>query len=96
VATGDLIEKVSLPASLHQLSIRHMAESADGTIWFGGQYEGAATDTVDLVGTHRPGGIAPDGTDFFISDGHGRLWQGRNPISEDPDIAWDNHVRRIG
>ena len=157
-ATGDLIEKVTLPRRLHQLSIRHMAESADGTIWFGGQYEGAETDTVDLVGTHLPGGearligapavayagmhqyvgavatnhagsrvaatspvgghvlvfdaktrnlidnraigdvcgIAPDGADFFISDGHGRLWQGRHLISQDPDIAWDNHVRLIG
>ena len=157
-ATGDLIEKVTLPHTLHQLSIRHMAESADGTIWFGGQYEGAETDTIDLVGTHRPGGdarligapgdayagmhqyvgavatnrdgsvvaatspvgghvllfdaktrnlvddraigdvcgIAPDGPDFFISDGHGRLWQGRNLISEDPGVAWDNHVRLVG
>ena len=157
-ATGDLIEKVMLPASLHQLSIRHMAEAADRTIWFGGQYEGGETDTVNLVGTHRLGGdasllsapadayagmrqyvgavtvndagtrvaatspvgghvvifdaatrgfvesrtiadvcgIAPDGRDFFISDGTGRLWQGRNLISETPDVAWDNHVRKIG
>jgi uncharacterized protein len=157
-ATGDLIEKVTLPASLHQLSLRHMAETADGTIWFGGQYEGAETDAIDLVGTHRRGqdaclvsapaaayagmrqyvgavganstgtrvaatspvgghvlvfdaktrnlidnraiadvcGIAPDGGDFFASDGQGRLWQGRNLISELPDVAWDNHVRRIG
>ena len=28
-------------------------------------------------------GIAPDGRDFFISDGRGRLWQGPNLISED-------------
>jgi len=41
-------------------------------------------------------GIALDGPDFFISDGQGRLWQGRNLVSEDPDIAWDNHVRLIG
>jgi len=54
-ATGDLIEKVVLPSSLHQLSIRHMAETAGRTIWFGCQYEGAETDAVDLVGTHRPG-----------------------------------------
>ncbi len=54
-ATGDLIESVALPATLHQLSLRHMAEAADGSIWFGGQYEGAATDRVDLVGRHRRG-----------------------------------------
>ncbi len=157
-ATGDLVAKVMLPATLHQLSIRHMAEAADGTIWFGGQYEGSETDAVDLVGTHRLGGdprlvsappsayagmrqyvgavavndagtrvaatspvgghvvifdaktgafvesrgiadvcgIAPDGRDFFISDGRGRLWQGPNLISEDPGVTWDNHVRKIG
>jgi uncharacterized protein len=157
-ATGDLIDKVRLPAELHQLSIRHMAEAGDGTIWFGGQYEGAETDRVDLVGTHKPGGearlvsapatayagmhqyvgavavnrdgtrvaatspvggrvlifdastrsllgkrdiadvcgITGDGSDFFASDGRGRLWRGPNLISEEPEIAWDNHVRRIG
>mgnify|MGYP005854124733 CR=1 FL=1 len=65
-ATGDLIDKASLSPSLRQLSIRHIAEAADGSIWFGGQYEGPATDPVDVVGRHRPGdaiGIvaAPDG-----------------------------------
>lgn len=57
-ATGDLIEKAELPAELHQLSIRHMAEAADGTLWFGSQYEGAETDRVPLVGTHRRGSDA--------------------------------------
>ena len=157
-ASGGLIEKVTLPASLHQLSIRHMAETAGGTIWFGGQYEGAETDAVDLVGTHRLGGdarlvgaareayagmrqyvgavaasgdgrrgaatspvgghvlvfdaatrnvvgnrpieevcgIAPDGADFFVSDARGRLWQGERLVSQTPDVAWDNHVRRVG
>ncbi len=55
-ATGELIDKVKLPRDLHQLSIRHMAESSDGTIWFGGQYEGPETDRIDLVGTHKSGG----------------------------------------
>lgn len=156
--TGDLLERVVLPPSLHQLSIRHMAEAGDGSIWFGGQYEGAATDAVDLVGRHRRGeaaslvaapraayggmrqyvgamavsgdgariaatspvggqvmvfdatsrnlletrdvadvcGIAGDGRDFLSSDGRGRLWRGETMLSEDPAIAWDNHVRRIG
>jgi hypothetical protein len=156
--TGRLIEKVVLPSSLHQLSIRHMAETAGRTIWFGCQYEGAETDKVALVGTHRPGedarlvgaapeayagmrqyvgavaasgdgrlvaatspvgghvlvfdaasrnlvasraieevcGIAPDGRDFFASDARGRLWAGERLISQTPDVAWDNHVRRVG
>ncbi|MEO1198488.1 MAG: DUF1513 domain-containing protein [Pseudomonadota bacterium] len=53
--TGDLIDRATLPAHLHRLSIRHMAEAGDGAIWFGGQYEGAETDFVALVGSHRPG-----------------------------------------
>lgn len=156
-ATGQILERAELPASLHQLSIRHMAEAADGSIWFGGQYEGAETDVVDLVGSHRRGGMpaliaAPpsayagmkqyvgavvanrdgtriaatspvggrmlvfdaatgnvvssrdvvdvcgvtgDGRDFFYSDGRGRLWRGETLLSEDPGVAWDNHIRRI-
>lgn len=54
-ATGDLLEQVSLPASMHQLSIRHMTQTGDGSIWFGGQYEGAPTDAVALVGRHQRG-----------------------------------------
>ncbi|HET7714893.1 MAG TPA: DUF1513 domain-containing protein [Bauldia sp.] len=156
--TGDLLERVALPVTLHQLSLRHMAEAADRSIWFGGQYEGAATDSVDLVGRHRRGGmlelipappsayggmrqyvgsvaasrdgmriaatspvggrmlifetarrsliatrdiadvcgVAGEGRDFFTSDGRGRLWRGETLLSEDPAVAWDNHLRRIG
>lgn len=54
-STGDLLEQVTLPAGLHQLSIRHMAEAADGSIWFGGQYEGARSDQVSLIGRHLRG-----------------------------------------
>lgn len=155
--TGDLLDRVVLPSSLHQLSIRHMAEAGDGTIWFGGQYEGSETDQVSLVGTHRQGsdanlvaaseaayrdmrqyvgavavngdgglvaatspvgghvlifdaetrslvdkraisdvcGVAPRDNDFLVSDGRGRLWQGANVLSEQPDVAWDNHIRRL-
>lgn len=156
--TGDLVDRQTLPQSLHQLSIRHMAESGDGLVWFGGQYEGAVTDAVDLVGCHRLGrdielvpappsvyagmrqyigsmavsrdgariaatspvggrmlifdaktreviafrdvadicGVAGDRGDFFASDGRGRLWRGAALLSEDPGVAWDNHLRRIG
>jgi hypothetical protein len=41
-------------------------------------------------------GVAGDGRDFFSSDGRGRLWRGDQMLSDDPAIAWDNHVRRIG
>lgn len=53
LASGALLEQVRLPPSLHQLSIRHMAEAGDGSIWLGGQYEGAVTDEVDLIGRHQ-------------------------------------------
>lgn len=156
--TGRLLDRHTLPQSLHQLSIRHMAEAAGGDIWFGGQYEGPATDAVDLVGRQRAGaepelialppsaysgmrqyvgsmavsrdgariaatspvggrmlvfdartrnliatrdvadvcGVAGDGGDFFASDGKGRLWRGDTLLSQDPGVAWDNHLRSIG
>jgi len=53
--TGALLEQVGLPQELHQISIRHLTVDGTGTVWFGGQYEGAPTDEVPLVGTHRPG-----------------------------------------
>jgi hypothetical protein len=48
--TGDLIEKHELPPALHQLSIRHMDCDPSGTVWFGCQYRGPATDRPALVG----------------------------------------------
>jgi len=53
--TGDLVDQVALPPTLNQLSIRHITEAADGSIWFGGQYEGFAGDEVPLVGRHKRG-----------------------------------------
>jgi len=157
VVSGRLLERRTLSPALSRLSIRHMAE-ANGDIWFGGQYEGSATDAVDLVGRQRPDaepelialppsgyagmrqyvgsmavsrdgariaatspvggrmlvfdartrdlvatrdvadvcGIAGDGGDFFASDGRGRLWRGETLLSQDPGVAWDNHLRSIG
>jgi hypothetical protein len=154
---GRLLDRRTLSPALSQLSIRHMAE-ANGDLWFGGQYEGAATDAIDLVGRHRMGGeielvaappsaysgmrqyvgsmavsrdgariaatspvggrmlvfdavtrtliatrdiadvcgVAGDGGDFFASDGQGRLWRGDALLSQDPGVAWDNHLRFIG
>lgn len=155
--SGRLLERRTLSRALSQLSIRHMAE-ANGDIWFGGQYEGAATDAIDLVGVQRAGegmelvpappstysgmrqyvgsmaisrdgariaatspvggrmlvfdaatrnliatrdvadicGVVGDGGDFFASDGRGRLWRGDTLLTQDPGVAWDNHLRRIG
>src|SRR5690606_35170305 len=55
-ATGDIMETVSLPPELHQLSIRHMAVDAGGRVWFGCQYMGAPDDMPPLVGFHERGG----------------------------------------
>lgn len=71
--TGDLIDRVTLPRSHHQLSIRHMAEADSGTIWFGGQYEGPETDAVDLVGTHQRGkdiGLIPAPPPLYATMNH--------------------------
>jgi hypothetical protein len=48
--SGDLIEKHELPEKLHQLSIRHMDIDAHGTVWFGCQHEGPATEKPLLIG----------------------------------------------
>ncbi|MEM6761622.1 MAG: DUF1513 domain-containing protein [Pseudomonadota bacterium] len=48
---GALLAQTRLPAHMHQLSIRHMAEVRPGVLWFGAQYEGPAEDLAPLVGT---------------------------------------------
>lgn len=52
---GRVVESVSLDATLHQLSIRHLALDATGAVWFGCQYMGPAIDRPPLVGRHRRG-----------------------------------------
>ncbi|MDX2288859.1 MAG: DUF1513 domain-containing protein [Hyphomicrobiaceae bacterium] len=49
--TGDLLARHALPASLHQLSIRHLAADATGTVWMGGQWEGGMDAAPALVGS---------------------------------------------
>lgn len=49
-ASGELKAQHRLPASLNQLSIRHIAADAHGQVWFGGQWEGTLTDAPELVG----------------------------------------------
>ncbi len=50
-----VVEKHSLPANLHQCSIRHLDVSKDGLIAMGLQYQGEPFDEVPLVATHRQG-----------------------------------------
>lgn len=53
---GQLLQKVQLPPSLHQLSIRHLAAGRGDVVAIAMQYEGAAGDPVPLVAMHRRGG----------------------------------------
>lgn len=50
IESGHLVAQYRLPAGYHQLSIRHMAVGADGSIWFGTQWEGDPLATPSLVG----------------------------------------------
>lgn len=50
VTTGRLISQHKQNAGLHKLSIRHLAQAANGSIWFGCQWEGADADTPELIG----------------------------------------------
>ena len=52
VVSGEVTDQALMPKSLQQLSIRHISEANDGSIWFGGQYEGYLKDKVPLVGRH--------------------------------------------
>jgi len=54
-ATGDLIEKHSLPSQWVQLSTRHVDVDARGRIWFACQYEGHRNDLPPLVGSFAKG-----------------------------------------
>ncbi|WP_417534726.1 DUF1513 domain-containing protein [Marinobacterium stanieri] len=53
--SGDLLEQVGMSADNHQLSIRHMDQSAAGTVAIALQYQGAISDNKPLVAVHRRG-----------------------------------------
>jgi hypothetical protein len=55
LATGDVVDRVSLAADLHQVSLRHMGIDGEGEVWIGGQYQGPPTDKVPLVVRHKRG-----------------------------------------
>ncbi len=48
--SGALIGQLRLASDLHQLSIRHLALDAQGRVWFGCQFRGAAETLPQLVG----------------------------------------------
>lgn len=48
---GRIVARHRLPDELHQVSIRHLACSDDGVIWFAGQYEGSDLEISGLAGS---------------------------------------------
>lgn len=65
--TGEQLRRLVLPSELHQLSIRHLAVAADGTVGFGMQYEGPADHVVPLAGSWTPDGTV----DLLIQEAAG-------------------------
>lgn len=55
IETGDVLETHALPASLHKLSIRHLAVARDDLVCFGCQYQGQINEHPALVGIHKRG-----------------------------------------
>jgi uncharacterized protein len=48
--SGKLLAQHNQSADLHKLSIRHVAADAQGSIWFGCQWEGEMAESPELVG----------------------------------------------
>ncbi len=55
--SGIVLERIGLPARLHQVSIRHMDIAPDGRIALGMQYQGGKRDAVPLIGDWHGGDI---------------------------------------
>jgi len=51
IETGDLKVRHRLARDLHRLSVRHLAASDDGSVWFGGQWQGDRGSTPELIGS---------------------------------------------
>ncbi|MEM9532801.1 MAG: DUF1513 domain-containing protein [Pseudomonadota bacterium] len=67
---GQLLEQCSAPTRWHQLSLRHLTQTADGEVWIGGQFEGSGSSPALL--RHRRG-EALDIVDDLDSELAGRL-----------------------
>ncbi len=50
LATGALKARQGLSGDLNQLSLRHLAETPTGDVWFGGQWQGALEEAPPLIG----------------------------------------------
>lgn len=94
VTTGALKASHGLPAAINLLSVRHLAETPSGDIWFGSQWLGGLEDTPALLGrvgldkpiaileTADPLGIALKGYIGAVAvSGDGRLLAASAPLA---------------
>lgn len=93
-ATGMLKARHGLPAAINLLSLRHLAETPGGDIWFGAQWQGGLEDTPALIGrvgmdkpiamlqTADPLGVALKGYIGAVAvSGDGRLLAASAPLA---------------
>ncbi|MBL4786306.1 MAG: DUF1513 domain-containing protein [Cohaesibacteraceae bacterium] len=55
VENGNQVDLAILHDNLHKLSIRHLTVIANGTVWFGCQFQGSKLESPALIGHHRMG-----------------------------------------
>ncbi|MEO1191504.1 MAG: DUF1513 domain-containing protein [Pseudomonadota bacterium] len=55
LASGNLVERAALPNVYHQLSLRHLVEAGDASLWIGGQYEGPLAGSPPTVARFQLG-----------------------------------------
>ncbi|MCB1832917.1 MAG: DUF1513 domain-containing protein [Geminicoccaceae bacterium] len=87
LASGRLVARFELPATLHQLSIRHLDVAADGRIAIAMQYEGGKGDAVPLIALCDGNGLRC----FDESAGLARAWRHYTG-----SIAFDTTGRVLG
>ena len=51
--SGHLVGQIVLPSHLHQLSLRHLAITNSGKVWFAGQYEGEDESVESIAGSFK-------------------------------------------
>lgn len=94
VRTGKLKASQGTPKAINLLSVRHLAEAANGDVWFGCQWQGGLEDTPQLLGRvgldrpltlldrEKPHGIALRGyIGAVATSGDGRLIAASAPLA---------------
>lgn len=66
---GQIVETVEPAKEMLRNSIRHLAVNADGTVFFGMQWQGDKQDIIPLVGAHNLG------ADLTLFDAEDAIWR---------------------